>query len=446
MSAISRGTKNAFRNPLRTISITIILGLSLGLAVVMLAARSAVDNRIATVKASIGNTVAISPAGARGFLGGGEPLTTSQITSISSIAHVTSVDSTIDAQMQASTDTSLKSPIDAGTLGGRGFRAFRGGNGPTNGQTFTPPILAIGTNNANYGGALVGENLKITDGKVPDVNGTANEAVIGKNLADKNSLKVGSTFTAYSTTVTVVGIYDAGNEFANNSVVFPLKTLQKLSSQVDQVTSAVAHVDSVDNLSSATSAISTKLGSAADVTSSQDEVSNAVAPLENIRRIATISLFGTLAAGAVIVLLTMVMIVRERRKEIAVLKALGAGDSTIISQFVGESFIFALLGSLVGSAFGLAFTNPILRALVSSSTNNGGGPRFSAGGPGPGVVRFAVGGARAIGGAIRNLQATVDWHLLLYGLLAAIGVAIIGSALPAWLIGKVRPAEVLRSE
>lgn len=447
MSAITRGTKNAFRNPLRTVSITVILGLSLGLAVVMLAARSAVDNRIATVKASIGNTITIQPAGSRGFLGGGEPLTTAQIASISALSHISSIDSTIDAQLQAGTDTSLKSPIDAGTLGGRGFRAFRGNRGGQDTGTFTPPILGIGTSNANYGGTLVGNNLKLSDGHVPDVTGAANEAVLGKNLADKNSLKVGSTFTAYGMTVTVTGIYDAGNQFANNSILFPLKTLQKLSSQTDQLTSAVAHVDSIDNLSNVTTAISGKLGTAADVTSSQDEVNNAVTPLANIRRIATISLVGTLAAGMVIVLLTMVMIVRERRKEIAVLKALGAGDRTIVTQFVGESFVFALLGSVVGSAFGLAFTSPILRALVSSSTtavggSGAGGQRFGGGQGFP----FIGGGARAIGGAIRDLQAVVDWHLLLYGLLAAIGVAIIGSAVPAWLIGKVRPAEVLRSE
>lgn len=449
MSAVARGSKNAFRNPIRTISVVAILGLSLGLAVVMLAARSAVDNRIATVKSSIGNTITIQPAGARGFVGGGEPLTMTQVQTVQGIDHVTSVDATIDAQMQTDSDTSLKSAVDAGTLGNRGFRAFRdGGSGGTlnvnQPTTFTPPILAIGTNNANYGGTLVGNDLKITDGAVPDVTGDANEAVVGKNLADKNSLKVGSTFSAYGKSITVAAIYDAGNDFANNSVVFPLKTLQTLSGQTDQITSMTAHVDSVDSLSTATSAISTKLGSAADVTSSQDTVDGAVAPLENIRRIATVSLVGTLAAGAVIILLTMVMIVRERRKEIAVLKALGAGDGTIITQFVSETMSLAFVGTIIGSVFGLALSNPILQALVSSantSTTTVGGPDGFRG-----AARVAVGGFRAIGGAIRDIQAVVDWHLLVYGLLAAIGVAIIGSALPAWIISKVRPAEVLRNE
>src|SRR5689334_8945763 len=229
MSAVARGTKNAFRNPLRTLSVTIILGLSLGLIVVMLAARGAVDKRITQVKESIGNTVTITPAGARGFLGGGEPLTTAQINEVKTLAHVTSVDSSVDAQL-ATTDTSLKSAIDAGTLGGRGFRAFRingGARGSDANQPpadFTPPILAIGTTSSNYGGILASGAVKITSGVLPDFGSDANVAILGKKLAEKNSLSVGSTFTAYGKTVTIAAIFDAGNDFSNNSVAFPLKT------------------------------------------------------------------------------------------------------------------------------------------------------------------------------------------------------------------------------
>ncbi len=452
MSAITRGTKNAFRNPLRAVSVTAILGISLGLVLVMLAARAAVDNRIATVKASVGNTVTVSPAGARGFLGGGEPLSSAQVQGLTAIAHVTSVDSTVDAQMRSGTggDTSLASAIDAGTLGGRGFRAF-GGRSNTNGAVgtgnFTPLILAIGTTNPNYGGEQVGSNLTLSSGTAIDAAGSANQAVMGKNLADKNTLTVGSTFQAYGTDITVVGIYDAGNQFANNSVVFPLRTLQTLSGQADQVTQATAHVDSVDNLAGVTTAVQAKLGTSADVTSSADTVKNAVAPLESIRTIALTSFLGALLAATVITLLTMVMVVRERRREIAVLKAIGASDATIVTQFVGESVVLTLLGSVVGTLLGVVLSNPILSALLRTST--------STAGPGPGAgpdrgfgagIRVASGSFRALGGAIGNLRAVVGLDLILYGLLAAIAVAIIGSALPAWLIGRVRPAEVLRSE
>ncbi len=49
-----------------------------------------------------------------------------------------------------------------------------------------------------------------------------------------------------------------------------------------------------------------------DATSVADTVSS----LDNIRTIALYSLIGALVAGAAIILLSMVMIVRERRREI----------------------------------------------------------------------------------------------------------------------------------
>jgi putative ABC transport system permease protein len=74
MNVFSRGVRNAFRNMIRTFSIIVILGLSIGLSLTMLVANHAVSDKITSVKASVGNTVTISPAGVRGFEGGGDPL------------------------------------------------------------------------------------------------------------------------------------------------------------------------------------------------------------------------------------------------------------------------------------------------------------------------------------------------------------------------------------
>ncbi len=233
--------------------------------------------------------------------------------------------------------------------------------------------------------------------------------------------------------------------FANNSVIFPLATLQKASSQTDQITSIVANVDSVDSLASTTSAVSSALGTAADVSSSEDSVKEAIKPLENIRTITATSLIGALVAASVITLLTMVMVVRERRKEIAILKSIGASDTSVMAQFMTESVVVSLFGSVIGLVLGFVLSNPILKALLTSSE----GATTTIGGPGEGgprVARIAVGGFRAAQSAVRDLQAVVDWHLIVYGLGAAILVAIIGSAIPVWMIGRVRPAEVLRGE
>src|SRR4051812_30866384 len=142
MSTTTRGVKNAFRNTIRSMSITAILALTIALALVMLLSLKAVDARIDDVQSSVGNTLTVSPAGARGFQGGGEPLTAASIEKIRDTAHVETVTSTLedrwitegqtaptrpDGSTDASGSTSLQSAIEPGTLGNRSNGTAQGG-------------------------------------------------------------------------------------------------------------------------------------------------------------------------------------------------------------------------------------------------------------------------------------------------------------------------------
>lgn len=450
MSTISRGVRNAFRNPIRTGGVTIILGLSVGLALVMLLSLKAVQGRIATVKASIGNTITVSPAGARGFEGGGEPLTQAQLDSLKTINHVTGVEATVTDRLTPTTDTSLVSAIDPGSLGNRfrnrgtGTDTAAGAAPAARARAFSLPITVTGVATVTPA-AVNATSLKLMSGTTLNGSATTDTAEIGQALATKNNLTVGSTFTAYSgTKFTVTGIYDAGNQFANAGLLMPIGAVQTLSGQAGQVSSGTVTVDSVSNLDAAVASIKTKLGTAADVVSQQDSATTAIAPLESIRTVSLYSLIGALAAGSVITFLTMLMIVRERRREIGVLKAIGASNFKITTQFVTEALSLTAMGSVVGLLGGLVLANPILKLLVTSNTATAvtaGGP---GGGRGFGRALGAVGGFGAR--SLTTLTTTIGLDVLLYGLAAALIIAVAGSALPAWLIAKVRPAEVMRGE
>jgi putative ABC transport system permease protein len=451
MSTIVRGVRNSFRNTIRTGGVTVILALSVGLALVMLLSLKTVQARIAQVKASVGNTITISPAGARGFEGGGTPLTQANAQTVQAVPHVTAVKATLNDRLTPATDTSLASAIDPGTLGARfRNRGFGGGGdgGPvtarpgsgTGGGTFQIPILVTGAtelSDATVGGAA--STVKLTSGTAIDSTSTGNVADVGKGLATKNNLAVGSTFAAYNTTFKVVGVYDSGNTFGNAGMIIPLTTEQSLSDQAGQVSQITATVDDISNVPSAVTAIQNKLGSTADVVSQQDQANNAIQPLQNIKTVSLYSLIGALAAGSVIIFLTMLMIVRERRREIGVLKSIGASNAKITGQFVAEALTLTTAGAIVGVVGGMLLSNPILQLLVTSNLQSGG-----PGGPGGGR-----GFARVLGFGGRNLQSlhsVVGYDILLYGLAAALIIAVLGSAIPALAIAKVRPAEVMRGE
>jgi putative ABC transport system permease protein len=463
MGFVVRGMKNAFRNTIRTLSVTLILALSIGLALIMLLSYQAVQAKITSVKDSIGNTVTVTPAGEQGFQGGGNPLTTTQVTEVSKLSHVTKSVSTVSDRLTPGTDTNLATAIDAGALGARFNQQNQnaggyGGPMPTPrpgataapARTFTVPITVTGTNDPS---SLTSNGSSLTSGMLFSGSSSADVAEIGSGLASKNSLKVGSTFTAYGTTITVDGIFEAGSTFADAGMYMPLTTLQNLSSQQGDVTQATLTVDSIDNVSSVVTAVKSALGSAADVTSSQDQATTALAPLQNIKTISLYSLIGALVAGAIITLLTMVMIVRERRREIGVLKAIGSSNIGVVVQFVSEALVLTILGGVVGMILGVLLSNPVLKVLVNNvsttmtvtTTGTGGGRGFGGGGFG----RAAQLGNQAAGTfrtALSTLHASVGLDVILYGVLAALGIAILGSALPAFLIAKVKPAEVMRAE
>jgi putative ABC transport system permease protein len=455
---------------MRSVGVIVILAVAITLSISMLIARDAVNTKINSVRASTGNTITVAPKGFFGFNGGGTPLKESKVDTLLNLANVTSVQESLSEQLSTS-NSSLTSPTPAGSLGQR-FGSASGntnpnaGAGQTGSGTFTIPIRVIGTNspgNALVGGANGGGTEKLTSGKAFSPTSKADVAIIGANLASKNKLKVGSTFTAWKTTITVVGIYNSGSTFADSDVLMPLSTVQTLASASNQVTSATVVVNSIDNVASVDKAITKYLGSAADVTSTQATIETQLAPLNSVRTISTYTLVGAVIGAALILLLSMLMIVRERRREVGVLKALGGSNRSIITQFISESTTFTVLGAIVGFIGGVAISSPITSALISAkggstTTNTGGFVRnfggsggFTGGGSGftppsgaaTGAARLRFGG---VSNTLSQIHTSAGWSTLVFALLAAIVIAAIGSTVATATIVRIRPAEVLRSE
>jgi putative ABC transport system permease protein len=453
---------------MRSIGVVVILAVAIALSISMLIARDAVNTKINSVKASTGTTITVSPKGFFGFNGGGTPLTTKEINGLLDLKNVTAVQESLSEEL-SSKDTSLTSPTPAGSLGQQ-FGGFGGGSsgGSSSGTTtFTIPVRLIGTNspgNALVGGANGGGTEKLTSGSSFSPTSDSDVALVGQTLATKNKLTVGSTFTAYGKTITVVGIYNSGSTFANSDVLMPLATVQTLASASGQVTDATVVVNNISNVSSVTKAVTAKLGSKADVTSTEATVASELAPLNSIRTISTYTLIGAIVGAAIILLLSMLMIVRERRREVGVLKALGAPNRSIIGQFIAESTTFTVLGSVVGFIVGILLSSPITSALVSATSNSSTTTGFTGGGfvRGSGAGGFRgggsgftppTGGVRTGGfrfGGINNtlttLHTSVGSSTLIFAFVIALVIAALGSSVAVATIVRIRPAEVLRSE
>ncbi len=447
MNVISRGIKNAFRNFTRLVAIVIIVGIVIGLSLAMVVARQAVDSKINQVKSNVGTTITIQPAGIRGFSGSGNPLTQSQINEIKNFQHITSLSESLNARLNSS-QTNLVADVNLNNFGRRFLQNQFSGNSSFN---FTPPVTIEGTNDpTNLSNSIGGGTFKLQSGSSFNGNPNQDVALVGTNLATKNNLTTGSTFKAYGSTFKVIGIYSSGNNFSNDQIIIPLLALQNLSSQPNTVTKVIVGVDSLSNIDALTSKISSTLGSSADVTNSIQQTQNALTPLKNIQTISLYSFIGSIIAAAVIIFLLMIMIVRERRKEIGVLKAIGASNSKIILQFVIEAITLTLLGSIVGIVFGFLASAPITKVLVSSSSSSGTSQSSGFGSSGSNINNLRnhfnhqfLGGLRS---NLINVHAIVGWSIVIEGVAIAIGIGILGSLAASSIIAKIRPLEVIRTE
>lgn len=490
MSILARSVGNAFRNKVRTAAVVAVLAVAIGLALAMLVANQAVGAKVQELNASVGTVLTVNPAGGQGFEGGGEPLTAEQAATAAAVPNVSSVVGTSSLRLRNATEaaaqaaaqaaqaasgtagggqggpgggqgapggqttptltTSLIAAIDAGTLGGRN-QAANGttGSGTGSSSTTTQPARSLPITATGVGAEVdsTGKALTITAGTgLGDYAAASTYALLGTTLAEKNNLTVGSTFTVNDQTFTVAGLFDAGTAFGNNALYLTLPAAQTLAALPGELSSMIVTVNTLDNVDSTKVALQSALGTdKADVTQGQN-LKTAVSSLDSVKNISFIAFIAALGTAGIIILLIMVMLVRERRREIGVLKAIGAPNRTTGLQFVLEALVLVAMGSAVGAAIASFASGSIASALISGNTATAATTTGRGGGPGgagfPGGGGF-TGGASQL---LTSVTASASPSVIAAGIAAVFGVAIIGALVPALLTARIRPIEVLRGE
>jgi putative ABC transport system permease protein len=129
-----------------------------------------------------------------------------------------------------------------------------------------------------------------------------------------------------------------------------------------------------------------------------------------IAGIAGISLF----VGGVGIANTMYTSVLERRKEIGVMKAIGAKNRDVLWIFLIESALLGLAGGIIGAIIGLS-----LAFGISSAAN------------------------AALGTVLLKVQ--ISWPLLAGALAFSLIIGIVSGVLPARQASKLKPVEALRA-
>jgi putative ABC transport system permease protein len=256
---------------------------------------------------------------------------------------------------------------------------------------------------------FIGENIELESGRNLDEDESF-VAVLGKTVAENYNMEPGDFFTIKETDFEVVGVIELTNvQDIDMGVIVPLEDLQYVTGQETFQAIYVIPDDLKD-----TERVAEEIEDASDRLDAltTTEMARMASTIVDQVRIFTFGI-GAIAAfvGGLGVMNTMIMSVMERRREIGVMKAIGATNRMVLQQIITESAMISLLGGIGGVLLGA------LGSIILSNVIGGG-----------------------------QITATVTPSLAATGIGFALFLGIIGGLYPARKASMVDPVEALRYE
>jgi putative ABC transport system permease protein len=450
MDIVIRGMRNVLRNPLRLLLVVFLLGASLMLVAAMVSLNSSAQQQLANVHQEVGTAITINyatndsqsagqstanagPPGGGQQSGGGffsrptvTPVPNSTVAKVKNLPGVASVEESLRR-----TDT--ESTLQTSTIQTPDGRSI----------SIPPTVNGISTDAAHFTLAGGSTPTLVSGRTFQASDATAYVAMMSQTLAQNNSLTVGSTFTLKGKTFTIIGLYTTTDQgFASNSLVVPLATMQSVFS-LSGVDSITVYAQSYEQVDALAAKLRNTLGKAYDVVTEASTYANTINALNTAQNSIKLALIVAIVTATLVIIFAVFITVRERTIEIGTLKAIGASHSQVIRQFWGEVLALSVVAALIAVGL-LATLGPVISNAfnVSTPTNTTTTPAGFRGRPfGAGRVLFASPVANLnvhLSSATLNAQAL----LIIVGL--GMGLAVLTSAIPAWYVARIKPAEVLR--
>jgi ABC-type antimicrobial peptide transport system permease subunit len=228
--------------------------------------------------------------------------------------------------------------------------------------------------------------------------------------------------------IQIVGMYASGYVFGDLQLFLPIDTFRSIYGKQQGISWVFARVDSVENVAGVTERLQAVVGNVADILVPRNAAVFTATTSKTVLRLAAVGGLLAVALMVVVVFFAMLMLVRERAREIGTLKAIGASNGRIAGQFLAEAVALSLLGGIVGLI--------VFRFLGEAAAG-----RLFAIGIGP----FLPTHYRPLFESL-SLDTQLSGFLLLLALLAAVAAAVIGGAYGVWQAMRLSPVEAMKHE
>jgi lipoprotein-releasing system permease protein len=272
---------------------------------------------------------------------------------------------------------------------------------------------------------------------------TDDTVMLGDKLAFKLGLKLGDPITLLSPngqatafgsvprvkTYRIGALFDVGMyEYDSNFVFMPLPAAQLYFQLPDAVTTLQVFVTDPDQARAVGYAVRQQLGGQYQVYDWQQSNSAYFGAVQVERNVMFIILSLIILVAAFNIISSMIMLVKDKTRDIAILRTMGATRGMILRIFMLSGASIGVVGTLLGFVIGVAFTTHIeqIRQLVQD------------------VLHVNVFNAEIY--FLTQIPARIDPHEVMTVLAMAFGLSFLATLYPSWRAARLDPVEALRYE
>ncbi len=276
-------------------------------------------------------------------------------------------------------------------------------------------------------------------------NFTGDDAIlVGVGLASAYRLRVGGSLTVISPegaatafgtiprvrAYKVVAIFDAGLNDYNSSVVFlPLPAAQIFFQKPNAVTGIEIRLHDPDQVNAVGRELAPLLQGRQVYARDWRHANDTIIGVLQVQKDTMFIVLGMIVLVAAFnVVSSLIMLVKDKRSDIAVLRTIGASSSSIMRIFLMCGAFVGVSGTFIGTIIGVLFCRNIV-AVQHFVENITGGRVFDAS-----VFMLS------------ELPDTVDWNDVVRVVALGLALSLLATLYPSWRAAKTDPVEALRHE
>ena len=289
--------------------------------------------------------------------------------------------------------------------------------------------------------ALRAISSRILAGSLNDFRGD-DAIAIGVGLANVYRLRIGSTLTVVSPqgaatafgtiprvrAYHVVAIFDAGIATYNDSVVFlPLAAAQVYFQKPDAVTGMEIRLTDPEQMQPILARLRGVLGERQVLLRDWRHANDQIIGVLQVQKDTMFIVIGLIIVVAAFnVVSSLIMLVKDKRADIAVLRTLGASAGSVQRIFLMCGAFVGVAGTLIGTLIGVVFCRNIV-AIQHAIEDMTGGRVFDSS-----VFMLTT------------LPDQVDWANVLRVVGLGLGLSLLATLYPSWRAARTDPVEALR--